>query len=158
MRLLHHFGGLLTQLLKLLSRLLTQLGKTLRLMIRVLVQTLRSLLTQFSELLRLLRRLLLQTSQRIRRAIRNLAVHLIHVGGEVLQNLRAAQLLRRSQVAVRLGQITVHDAELANNLGPGNQLVRLVHELLNCGTNRRVKSSLRDGESTGQTQVLQLLG
>ena len=127
-------------------------------MIRVLVQTLSRLLTQFSELLRLLRRVLLQTSQRIRGAIGNLAVHLIHVGGEVLQNLRAAQLLRRSQIAVRLGQVAVHNAELANTLGAGNQLVRLVHELLNRGTNRRVNSSLRDGKRTRQTQMLQLLG
>ena len=122
------------------------------------MQTLSSLLTQLSELLRLLRRVLLQTSQRIRRAIGNLAVHLIHIGGEILQNLRAAQLLRGSQVTIFLGQVTVHDAELANTLGAGNQLVRLIHELLNRGADRRVNRSLRNGERTRQTQVLQLLG
>ena len=66
--------------------------------------------------------------------------------------------MRGGQIAVLLGQIAVHDAELADTLGARDQLIRLVHNSLHGGAYRRMHGRLRDGERTRQTQVLQLLG
>ena len=66
--------------------------------------------------------------------------------------------MRGGQIAVLLGQVAVHDAELTDTLGARDQLIRLVHNSLHGGAYRRMHGRLRDGQRTRQPQVLELLG
>ena len=126
--------------------MVTEPGQAFGLLIGVLGQALGCLVAQLHESLRLLGGVVLQAGQRIRGGGGNPAVHFVHVGGEILQHLRAANLVRGGQIAVLLGQVAVHDAELTDTLGARDQLVRLVHNSLHGGAYRRMHGRLRDGQ------------
>ena len=69
----------------------------------------------------------------------------VDVGGEVLRDHGALHLQRRRDVVVVGGEVDRQDDELADRLGPGDRLVRVVDRGLELGEQVRIISQVRRG-------------